>query len=574
MRTLVAPVNVLEPIEERTIEFKGLNRKPVVEDGEMSAMKNLSSDNYPLLTPRKPRGKYALPEGVTIPLQVMTRYGKIALLAKDEENNIGFYFDGNKVDAVTGLSENTSMICINTKTCFFPEKKYLEMVSSGSSVTIGEFGNLEETYSASLPVTVTINNDNAAVTLEADHRFAYDDAITIDGTLAYTASGVSNTKALYLSTVIEGVSGHDITLGRESFIEMTGEGATDITFTGTIERTMPDLEHVIEWNNRLWGANSRDNTIYACKLGDPKNWHYFQGTSLDSFYAQQGTDGVWTGAAPYSNHVIFFKQNSMTRIYGSSPATFQISNAQCYGVEDGSRKSVTVVNDQVFYKSIIGIMAYDGGTPYCISEKLNKKFKSVVGGTEGHKYYASIQSENDGYELMVLDIEKAEWHKEDAVRFHDTCTLDNKLYFVTHDTESLTCSNSHLASHWLLCGSGSATSGEVSIVNPENTSEDYQDYEWMATFGPFDEFIENRKIYSKLLIRLARADDSEVRVYISINEGEWELVQEFNPTKTGGDFIPIIPRRCDRYSVKIEGRGNCSIKSLTRRIRRGTGGRL
>ena len=93
-------------------------------------------------------------------------------------------------------------------------------------------------------------------------------------------------------------------------------------------------------------------------------------------------------------------------------------------------------------------------------------------------------------------------------------------------------------------------------------------------FGPFDEFVENRKIYSKLLLRLLRKGESKVDVFISINEGEWEKVYTFDPSKTGGDYIPIIPRICDRYSVKLEGQGECCIKSLTRRVRMGTGGRL
>ena len=337
---------------------------------------------------------------------------------------------------------------------------------------------------------------------------------------------------------------------------------------------MPTLDIIIEWNNRLWGASNSENMIFACKLGDPKNWQYYQGTALDSYYAQQGTDGIWTGCATYSNHIIFFKQNGMARIYGSAPSNFQITNTKCYGVEEGSRGSVVTINDQVFYKSVIGIMAYDGGTPYCISEKFGKRFKNVVAGSEGRKYYASIQTEDEGPELMVLDIDRGVWHKEDSVIFHDTCSIDNKMYFITHNSEGLVCSENTITDPYLRVGSGEADSGGVSVVNPMNPTESYESMEWSATFGPFDEYLENRKIYSKLLLRLVRKAGSKVDVYISINEGEWEHVYTFDPAVTGGDFIPIIPRRCDRYSIKIVGKGNCSIKSLTRNVRRGTGGRL
>lgn len=570
----VLVTQVLQPADERIIEFKGLNRMDVTEEGEMSAMKNLTSSNYPLLTPRKLRGTYTLPEGVKIPLAITARYERIAMVAKDNEDNVNFYYDGEKINEVVGLSEATEMVAINTKLCFFPQKKYVEIRTSGSSVVVDNFGSLEETFTTATGLTVTISSEDVRITLPSEHGFKYDDAVNINGTLSYTSGGTSKTAACNVSCAIEAVDGNTLVLPRDTFIELTGEGATSITFIGTIGRTMPDLDHVIEWNNRLWGCSSADNTIYACKLGDPTNWQYYQGTGLDSYYAQQGTDGIWTGSAAYSSHIIFFKQNSMTKVYGSMPASFQVVNVQCYGVEEGSRKSVVVVNDKVFYKSVIGIMAYDGGLPYCISDKFNSKAKAVVGGTEGQKYYASMKTADVGPELMVLDIERGLWHKEDSTRFRDCCTINNKLYFITQDSESITCSDEIFCDSYLLCGEGEASAGVVRVINPINPTETYADMPWMAVFGPFDEWIENRKIYSKLLLRLLRKNDSAVRVYISINGGAWELVQSFNPATTGGDYIPIIPRRCDRYSVKIEGTGDCCIKSLTRRVRRGTGGRL
>ena len=578
MANLVAPVVKLEPIEERIIEFKGLNRREVVEDGEMSDMLNLTSDNYPLLTPRKLRGSYQLPRGVAVPYKIMARYNRIAMIAKDENGNVRFYFDGDLVAEIQDLTEATEMVAINTKICFFPQKTCISVTQSGGDVTVvtGSYTSLEHIQNiSSAGVAVTISNEDARITLPDGHGFGYDDAINIAGTLSYTPSGGSETsRECIASCIIEQVIGNTIVLPRETFIELTGEGASNIKLYGTISRTMPNLDMVIEWNNRLWGASSTENTIFASKLGDPKNWQYYQGTSLDSYYAQQGTDGEWTGCAVYSSHIIFFKQNGMARIYGSAPSNFQITNTKCYGVEDGSRGSVVTINDKVFYKSVIGIMAYDGGLPYCVSDKFNNEFKYVVGGSEGRKYYASMLTKDIGPELMVLDIDRGVWHKEDSVRFKNTCSIDNKLFFVTHDSDRLVCGDDVIADSFIICGDGEPTSGAINVVNPLTPTETYDDMKWMAVFGPFDEYIEYRKIYSRILLRLLRNIDSHVSVYISINEGEWELVQEFNPSETGGDYIPIIPRRCDRYSIKVEGWGDCSIKSLTRRVRRGTGGRL
>lgn len=569
--------NILAPNEERVIEFKGLNRRTVVEEGEMSDMRNLTADNYPVLSPRKLRGEMSLPADVRRPLQIISRFNRIAMIAEDTNEDINFYYDGEKVTSVTGLSISSRMVAINTKICFFPEKTYLELVKSGSTVTIGSYGSLEATQSLSA-VSLTLSNDGVAMSIPTGHGFGYDDAVNIVGTLTYTPQGGSSTtKACNVSCAVEqvisGTPNDTIVLPRETFIELTGEGATDITITATMSRTMPDLDHVIEWNNRLWGASNTDNTIYACKLGDPKNWQYYQGTGLDSYYAQQGTDGDWTGVAGYSGHIIFFKQTSMTRIYGTAPSNYQVANAECFGVEEGSRQSVVTINDKVFWKSTIGIMAYDGGTPYLVSEKLNEEYKAAVAGTEGIKYYVSMQRKGGGIEVLVMDIDKAVWHKEDHVRFRNCCTSDNSLYFVTYDGDALVCSPDVICSDWLLCG-GASESGGVGVINPKAVTETYEDMEWMAQFGPFDEFIENRKIYSKLSVRFKVNGPSYIKVSISLNDGEWETVKEFDPAVTEGHFIPIIPRRCDRYSVRIEGKGNCEIKSLTRRVRAGTGLKL
>ena len=575
MANLVAPVNILTPIEEKIIEFKGLNKRTYLEDGEMSDTYNLTLDDYPLLSVRKRRGKYRLPEDVVKPLHIISRHNRIAMIATDENEDVHFYYDNQRIDAVTGLNTSSSMVAINTKICFFPQKTYIEIIAENSGYRIGNFGHLESEVSVSA-LAVTVSNEDARITLPDNHGFKYDDAINIEGTLAYTSSGASHTAPCNVSCWIEQVvDDNTLVLPRETFIELTGQGASSITLTGTISRTMPNLDHIMEWNNRLWGASNEDNTIYACKLGDPTNWQYFQGTSLDSFYAQQGTDGLWSGVAAYSGHIIFFKPNGMCRVYGTAPSNYQVTNTKCFGVEDGSRLSVVTINDVVYYKSMVGIMAYSGGTPVLISDKLGENFANVVAGSEGLHYYASVQrtGQDGGFSLVVFDIEKGVWMKEDNMRIRGCCVADNRLYAITYPDEELVVLDNLYVAPYLVCDDGNKPA-EIVIINPTDPDEKYEDIEWIAQFGPFHEYLESKKIYSKLSLRFKALGKSDVKVFIALDEGEWELVKEYKIAETGGEVIPIIPRRCDRYSVKIEGKGNCELVSLTRRARAGTFGRL
>lgn len=584
--------SLLAPVKEQMIEFKGLNRKSYIEAGEMSDMLNLSCDDYPLLSPRKPRGIYPLPSGLVRPLQILARHNRLAIIGTDSNGDVKFWYDNNLITEVDDLNYASSMTAINTKICFFPQKTYLEVIASGSSVTIGDYGHLEAKITLT-SAEVTISNVDCRLTLPADPGnpgFKYDDALNIKGTLSYTPSGGTvTTRPCEVSCIIEDVA--DVTSGdkrvlvlpRETFIELTGEGASGITLTGTdaVSRTMPDLDYVIEWNNRLWGASNADNTVYASKLGDPTNWQYYQGTSLDSFYAQQGTDGMWSGVGAYSGHIIFFKPAGMCRVYGTAPSNYQVTSTKCYGVEEGSSLSVVTINDTVFYKSQIGIMAYQGGIPVCISDKLGQDFANVTAGSEGIKYYASCQRRTNegGFEVLVYDIDKNYWHrenhadKEKFVRFKGSCSLDNRLHFIEYNEPELVCSDNIFCDPFLVMGDTNKPGG-ITIINPQDPAEKYEDIDWMAQFGPFHEYLEEKKIYSKLSLRLKANDTSEVKVYIALDEGEWELVKEYTLAKTSGEVIPIIPRRCDRYSIRIEGKGNCEIVSLTRRVREGTFGKL
>lgn len=550
--------DILHPYEERTLEFRGLNRNSAIEEGEMSDMRNLTSDNYPLLTPRKLRGLLELPEGVKKPLSILAKYGKIAMIAQKEDDRIAFFFDGEEVTALTGLSEESYMVSINRYICFFPENLYVRFYRNGDEIhyrTVGSLG--EKTEVARGSVFFPPGKNTARIYFGEFTSFAKNDAITIVGDLFYTPPGGTETRA-YLNTsclVSETSNGSVIEIQKDIVTNLIGADAENITFTGEVRRNVPYMTHVVEWNNRLWGANSINNTIYACKLGDPTNWEYYQGTSLDSFYAEQGTDGDWTGCAAYSGHLIFFKENSMTKIYGTSPATFQVTNAVCYGVENGSSKSVAIVNDIVLYKSSIGIMAYEGGTPYSISNKLGEDYKNVVSGTEGRKYYASIERNDGTYELLVLDVERAVWHKEDDVRFRDCCTWNGKLYFINAvDTDNF-------------------GADKVYIVNPDDPTETKRQRVWEAVFGPFDENIEGKKIFSKMSLRFVTHPETIVTIYISINDGGWERIKQLGYVEKGGVTVPIVPRRCDRFAIRLVGTGDCEIKSLTRRYRRGSDNR-
>lgn len=531
---LTAPIYELSPQETRVIEFKGLNRKSVIADGELRDMWNLSSDEYPCLSQRKPRGTYRKMGGLTNPTDMISKDGKLAVIADG-----AFYFDGVMYPALS-LSDHTVMVAINTRICFFPEKLYFNVktmeTGSLSAVASGENITVKVTTS-----TLTITEGQLKI-----KGFQVGDAVNV------TAEGEDE---LNVSAVIESVTETSITFPDETFISVIADGKTEKSFTTTkltIERSCPDLDFVAESNNRLWGVSNADNTIYACKLGDPTNWTYYQNTSLDSYYAEQGTDGEWTGCAAYSTHLLFFKEDYIHKVYGSKPASFRTETARCHALEKGSSRSIAIINETVLYKSRLGMMAYAGGVPFLISDNFGTdKYMDVVAGTDGVKYYASMMREGGGSELLVFDMERMVWHKEDDVRAKAFCYHDGKLMFID-DTDRI----------------------RIIDANAEDADDGEEEMRWIAELGPYHEFVENTKIYSKIGMRLKLEEKSELGIFVKMNDGEWEALQYIDSESDRALTVPVVPRRCDNFSIKLEGKGRCRIESVVRQYRHGTEGRM
>lgn len=526
---LVEPVYKLNPKQERILEFKGYNRKTVIDDGEMREMYNLSSDEYPCLYQRKPRGIYS--EAFESPTAMIVKDKKLAIISEGK-----FYYD-NVLYPQLILSEDTQMAAINTKICFFPEKLYFD-VKRKSTGTLSEEINL-----SNVSVVITTSTIKFSGQQGLNNKFNVGDAVKV------IATG-SSTDNLNISAVIKQVTADSIVFPDETFIELIAEGETEKTINVDnikIERSCPDLDYIIESNNRLWGVSNKDNTIYACKLGDPTNWTYFQNTSLDSYYVEQGTDGEWTGCAAYSSHLLFFKEDYIHKIYGSKPSTYQVSTAQCHALEKGSNKSIAIINETVLYKSRLGIMAYSGGIPILISDNFGTdRYINAVAGTDGIKYYVSVLRD-DKSELLVYDMEKLLWHKEDDTRARCFCYHNGKLLYIS-DNDGVIY--------------------EMASDNPMPTETDIK---WYAQLGAFDEFIEERKIYSKIKMRLFLAESSELTISISLDGGEWEMQQRINAERDRSYFLPIVPRRCNKFAIRFDGKGYCKIESFVREYRQGTG---
>lgn len=336
--------------------------------------------------------------------------------------------------------------------------------------------------------------------------------------------------------IVKAVSGRTLTFSDNTFVAATE------TVQVTIRRPVPDLSFICESDNRLWGCEG--HTIYASALGDPTHFYDYDGLSTGSYAVAVGTDGAFSGCVAYSGNVLVWKEQCLHKVLGSYPAEYGVYTYDIDGVQEGSVNSMEIVNEVLYYKGRAGVYAYTGGTPILVSSALgNKHFDQAAGGSDGRRYYISMREmPSEKWGLYAYDIQNRLWLREDDARVSQFANLGGVLY----------------ALH---------TGGEVWKLE-QDTGEVVA---WSAELVPFRDGTMERKRTVRLSLRLELSAGATVAVETREDIGPWRRVWQSGNGRSRIFNIPLHPRRCDEFSVRISGKGKCIVRTLAREIQVGSG---
>lgn len=553
--------------------FGGYNHNLRIANSEFYDMQNLTSDQYPVLSTRGKRGivkqldscngiaakgKLAYIEGkkliygdyvheipeLTDGEKQLVSFGAYLIIFPD---GIQYNTQTNKWEYLESHYESTGEV--KFEMCNIESSAY--DYSSGPTAPAEENGkywldtssspNSLKMYSSTSQMWATVPTCYVKISaLGIDQHFEIYDGVKISGCTAPGTEDLNNTMVIWdkgegYITVI-GILDHMVT--QEDAI--------------SVDRNIPTMEFITESENRLWGCHygiidgKPVNEIYACKLGDAKNWNCFMGIASDSYAVSLGSDGVFTGAITHLGHPLFFKENCIHKIYGNMPSNYQVSTTNCRGVQRGSEKSLAIVNEVLFYKSDVDVCAYDGSLPSSVSDNLGsvRYYDAVAGNIDG-KYYISMRDAADKWNLFVFDTIKGMWHREDNTHVKGFCTLGTDLYLVTDKNVLMTTT-----------GTGDTKEKKI---------------KWYAESGSIGYSYPDNKYLSKLNLRMALNIDSSVAMYIQYDSfGEWERKWSMNGVGTRSFTIPIIPKRCDHFKIRLEGEGDCKIFSIAKVLEMGS----
>ena len=566
--------------------FKGYNHNLRIGSGEFFDMKNMTSDYYPVLSPRGKRGVY----GAGTSLQ--------GLIAKDTlcyVDGADFVIGGNKVSL--GLSTEEAdcpkqLVSMGAYVIIMPDKKYV------NTKDLSDYGDIEASFTAADDVTFEFCNltgDVYRYTIASSTEPEVTDEISWDvwfdtSTYPWTPKRYSPSSGTWVTitstyvkiftpgigaafsqhdgVTISGIvkseakelNGNFVVMGcGEDYIIVTGLVTGSITqelSEGIIQvnRSMPNLDYIIESENRLWGCRygtavngEMVNEIYASKLGDFRNWNNFAGISTDSYVASCGSDGPFTGAVTHMGYPLFFKENCVHKVFGNYPANYQIQTTVCRGVQKGCHKSLAMVNETLFYKARSGIMAYDGSLPVEASYALgNEAYSDAVAGAVGNKYYISMKDGCGEWHLFVYDVAKGMWHREDNFRAVDFCYCRGELYGIDPERKGIMA----------MTGTGTKEPDAVS---------------WMVETGELGISSPDMKYISRITLRMKLEIGAQLQIYAQYDMSDsWEPLCNLTGTSLRSFSIPVRPRRCDHMKLRMEGVGDVKIYSITKTIETGS----
>ena len=325
----------------------------------------------------------------------------------------------------------------------------------------------------------------------------------------------------------------------------------------SMERRVPDLDFVTECDNRVWGCSSKENVIYACKLGDPTNWFSYRGIAADSYAVTVGSDGAFTGAATCMGYALFFKENTLHKLYGSKPADFQLTSLRCRGVAKNAARSLCVLNETLYYLSPDGVMAWDGSIPVKVSGALDASrlahAQNAVGGALDGRYYLHVSRDGGGQaRLLVYDTERGLWSEEDVCSW-DMASTGGQLYL--WDGQALWAADPDREPDW------KSTDGVEKKIRFEVTTGD------IGLDGAEDRYL------SRLTLRLDAVCSSTVEVSVSYDGGSWEPAAEITAEKPHGSYdLSFVPRRHGTLRLRLKGTGQITLRSIAKTMAAARGG--
>lgn len=392
------------------LNWGGLNMRYAMDTGELSYEKNVSTAEYPCLTPS--------------PVWEQMTFGALSGLSAPEFINSDaiFGFDNELIAYEKMRVSGSSAVkyCLN----FYQANKNGLTLKYSADITSKIPNRLYYEHTLIKSVSLNVGTDNF-LDSGAENYYLFPEAVGIN-----VSRGNGNT-----------ITAHNA----------WGVGS-------------PNFETATAHLGRLFGTYK--SNVYASKFNNFTNWSFDTAEETNPANAWASTTQAnpaagtnFTGIVSYQNHVVCFKEDFMHEIYNTQNP-FRIVDVYAEGTMNG--RSIQEVGGMLAFASKTGVKAYTGSKPKELGYKLGiKEISNAVSGTDGRSYYlyctiptaetdettGQIITEN---RLFVYDSLVGEWSEEhfgggEIISF---AKAKNGLYALTSDGNVYRRANENYLHEW------------------------------------------------------------------------------------------------------------------------------
>lgn len=309
-----------------------------------------------------------------------------------------------------------------------------------------------------------------------------------------------------------------------------------MTITGELSRGGPKgCDAACVSGGRVWVAS--DNRIYASTPNDERNWAVGGDDENTSYMCDMENSDKITYCCELEGSPVFFTANGIYKMYGDRALNF---NMRCTvghgGIEERFKDTAACVGGKVYYLTPSGVCRFDGGTVELMhSSPVGAGVTSAVGGGDADTYYLCVV-QNGVRSFFAYDTVSERWQRFGYYFF------DN--FFVTSE------------------GTCATTGKSVYLIAPAN--------------GLPEEYVSERIVTYDLRLGEIDMSDGMMPYCVTLNgdfpDGSYYLQTEYDgqSVQVGVsvrkkykkiEFL-ILPRRCERFSLRLWGNMDISLAGV------------
>ena len=603
--------------------FGGYNHNLRIGEGEFYDMKNLTSSDYPVLSPRPQRGLYSEPTtNPDIPtwdkewLRVDNPQG---LIEKDALCFVdGKYFVINKKRINMGLSTDPEMcpktlVSMGAYVIIMPDKMYINTIANEDGESY-EFGNIEATFIPTDTFGIELCKIDGSL-YQNTPALAEEPLNPTDGQMYIDTKGKTHVLKQWSETNKEWIT-IATTYLRISFDGMSDEDSLPfnigdgITMSGITGNDYWDISNGNEEVRE--DVKALDNSTMVIK---EKGHNYIVVTGIIDKKYMQLSGLVITRHMPIMDFVIEsgnrlwgchygldIHGNYVNEIYASKLGDFKNWNVfdsistdsyvATVGTDGEFTGAITHLGYPIFFKENCMHKVY-GNFPANFQVQTNtcrgvqkgcNKSLAIVNETLYYKsrsgfcmYDGSLPVETSSSlgDVVYSDAVAGAIRNKYYVSMKDN---NNDYHLFVFDAKRGLWhreDNTHAID---FC----ACRGELYYIDEDkciktinivpNTSYPFESgISWMAESGVIGTDMPDKKYISRLDVRMLLTVGTRVYFYIEYDScGKWEHLFTMTGTRLQSFAVPIRPRRCDHMRIRIEGDGEAKIFSICKTIEQGS----